>query len=150
MVIGIAAYGKCVGLTRQGSELMKDPRISIASNLFTQGHRAVADVVLHEMIHVHLGLQGRRSGHDSADWYSEVRRLAPKVLGHDVEIRRGADRRSVREPNPRWTEGSDLPKTVVRKVVVEVQYPHGVVAGFPDAMRPEGYDFGEPIDVFSY
>ena len=64
MVIGITAYGKCSGLTRHSSETFNSPRISIASNLFSAGRRAVDDVVLHEMIHSSLMLAGKAPWHN--------------------------------------------------------------------------------------
>ncbi|WP_261624353.1 SprT-like domain-containing protein [Nesterenkonia marinintestina] len=150
MVIGLTAYGRCIGLTRLDAELLRTPRISIASTLFERGRRAVDDVVVHEMMHLHLAHTGKRTDHRSADWYAEVRRLAPEVLGRELDVRHGGDRRSVRVPNPAYEPGNGEPKTLVRKERVEAAVQHGDVAHFPQAFRPEGHDQGAPIEVYTY
>lgn len=73
---------------------------------------AVDDVITHEALHVHLALADHRTEHQHEPWYAAVRRLSPAALGHALDARRGADRRSVRVPNP----DGDKPATVVRKV----------------------------------
>lgn len=125
IVIGIAAYGHALGLTRAG--WAHGPRISLASGEFSRGRNRVEDVMIHEMLHVWLHLRGRAIHHDSDAWYAAVRELSPTVLGRDLDVRRGAARRSVRVPNPRADEDGQ-PATLVRKVRVEHAVPHGDVA----------------------
>lgn len=148
IVIGISAYGGCDGLTR--ADWRHGPRISLASTLFRSGERAVDDVMLHEMVHVWLAVNGRNNTHDSEAWYAAVRRLSPAVLGHALDVQRGADRRSVRVPNPEWAEGSGLPKTLVRKQRVPGADRHGTVATWPRSYRPAAFDWGRPIDCPTY
>lgn len=149
IVIGITAYGHCDGLTR--SKWTHGPRISLFSSAFRQGPGYIDDLLAHELLHVRLGLAGLQARHDSGDWYEQVRRLSPAVLGHEVDARRGAARQSVRVPNPAWEPGSGLPKTLVRKVRVDAAVQHADVARWPMAFRPDGYYVaGSPIDCPSY
>ena len=150
MVIGLTAYGGCIGLTRGSEPALESMRISIASPAFKDGADVVSDVVLHEMLHCWLIATGRQSKHDSDDWYNACMKLAPQVLGHEVELQRKR-RKSVRVPNPIWEPGSDLPKTVVRKKPVEgLKYTHAQVVHFPHAFRDNGYSGGRVIDVPTY
>jgi hypothetical protein len=148
IVIGLTAYGRCLGLT-QGN-WAHGPRISIFSPLFSRGRRQVDDVLTHEMLHASLILTGLDPKHDGAPWYEAVRRLSPEVLGLELDVRRGAGRRSVRVPNPAWAEGNGEPLTLVRKRPVTDAVPHGDVARWPQSFRPEGYDWGEPVPCPSY
>lgn len=148
IVIGITAYGHCVGLTR--ADWSWGPRITIGSNLFAQGWRRVDDTVLHEMVHVALALSGRDVEHQGDGWYAEVSRLSPAVLGHPLDVRRGGHRRSVRVPNPARDTDPDAPATVVRKRLVPGAVPHGDVARWPGAFRSPGYDYGAPVPCPSY
>jgi hypothetical protein len=148
IVIGITAYGHCLGLTRQ--TWGHGPRITLFSPIFTAGQRMVDDVMTHEMLHVWLRLQGLESGHDSRAWYTAVRRLSPQVLGHDLAVRRGGDRRSIRVPNPAYEPGNGEPKTLVRKERVHSAIQHEQVAGWPQSFRPADYDWGEPIRCPTY
>lgn len=157
IVIGITAYGACVGLTRyradsrlpivigitagaDGAEptyFRRDSapaRISIASNVFAHGRGAVSDVMVHEMLHIHLLQRGEDPAHDGEPWYAAVRRLSPAVLGRELDARRGGARRSVRIVNPRAGEPGQ-PRTLVRKVAVAEAVPHATVARWPDAFR---------------
>jgi hypothetical protein len=143
IVIGLTAYGHCLGLTETGWK--HGPRISIFSPLFGAGADQVDDLLIHEMLHASLGLAGLDIKHRGADWYAAVRRLSPAVLGHDLDVRRGADRKSVRVPNPDYTEGGSEPRTVVRKVRVKDAVPHAAVARWPQSFRPEGYGRGAAI-----
>jgi SprT-like family len=147
IVVGITAYGRCLGWTRGHWE--HGPRITVASRLFRSvGVRAVDDTMVHEMLHAWLFITGQDPSHDGEPWYAAVRRLSPAVLGHELEARRGAQRKSVRVPNPDWTPGSDLPKTLVRKTANPGPVSHNSVARWPD--RPAGYDFGEVMPCPSY
>lgn len=160
MVIGITAYGHCLGLTR--GNWKHGPRISLPAEIFQGttaedarrhvigGTRQVDDTLTHEMLHVWLFVTGRQVHHDSADWYEAVRRLSPAVIGRELGARRGADRKSVRIPNPAYEPGSAEPKTLVRKELVTGAIQHGDVARWPQAFRPEGYDWGRPIECPPY
>jgi hypothetical protein len=146
IVIGITAYGACVGLTR--GEWGHGPRITIFSSLFHHGRNRVADTMAHEMLHAWLVVTGQAIEHDSDDWYAAVRRLSPAVLGLELDVRRGQDRKSVRVPNPAYESGNGKPKTLVRKQ--RVSHVHEKVAGWPSAFRPADYDWGEPIACPTY
>jgi hypothetical protein len=161
IVIGLTAYGHCMGLTAGRWE--HGPRINLASELFNGSNdRAdgkpgrihggtgwIDDTLVHEMIHAHLILEGLDWEHDSESWYDAVRRLSPAVLGHELDIRRGADRKSVRVPNPLYRPGNDHPKTLVRKVKGD-GVPHKKVAMWPQAFRAEDHDWGPRIPVPAY
>jgi hypothetical protein len=148
IVIGIAAYGHCVGLTR--AVWPGGPRISLASQRFAEGRNLVEDTMIHEMLHAWLHITGQDIGHDSAGWYTAVNRLSAAVLGRELNAVRGAQRKSVRVPNPRWRPIGTEPRTVVRKVRVQVEVPHRDVAGWPYALRPADWSPGEPIDCPTY
>jgi hypothetical protein len=149
IVIGITAYGHCDGLTRACWE--HGPRISLFSSAFGHGSRYVDDLLAHEMLHAWLAVTRREIHHDSADWYAAVRRLSPAVLGCEVAAVRGPRRKSVREPNPRYEPGNGEHKTRVRKrAVPEAVQLHAGVARWPQAFRPEGYNWGAPIDCPPY
>src|SRR4051794_13491353 len=82
IVIGITAFGHCIGLTRPTRGAL--PRITLASNLFdytehgrrrkpydghlVPGRHVVRDVLLHEMIHAHLSLEGLDVHHNAVPW----------------------------------------------------------------------------------
>jgi len=166
IVIGITAYGACAGLMRYRADSSPLPivlgitagaggaeptcfrrdstaRISIASNVFAHGRRAVDDVMVHEMLHVHLLQRGEDPAHDGAPWYAAVRRLSPAVLGHELDVRRGGARRSVRVVNPRAGEDGQ-PATLVRKRPVADAVPHVQVTRWPDAFRTRSRG-GKPV-----
>ena len=160
IVIGIAAYGHCLGLTRGQWE--HGPRISLPPEIFRGtsapdasrhvigGTRQVDDVLTHEMLHAWLQVTGRSMKHDSADWYEAIRRLSPAVLGTELAARRGAARKSVRVPNPAYEPGGDAPKTLVRKEPVPTVVQHADAARWPQAFRPDDYDWGTQIDCPTY
>lgn len=140
IVIGITAYGACRGKTDSGWD--RRPRITLASREFIAvGLRAVDDVLTHEMLHAWLTVTGCHDGdsHGRA-WYEQVRRLSPAVLGHELAVRHGQDRKSVRVPNPDYEPGNGRPRTLVRKV--RVDDTHGQVARWPGSFRPVEYDWG--------
>jgi hypothetical protein len=142
IVIGITAYGHCRGQTSPGWS--HGPRITLASREFiSEGLRAVDDLLRHEMLHAWLFVTDRRDdeSHGKA-WYEQVRKLSPAVLGRDLDVWRGRDRKSVRVPNPGYEPGVDDRKTLVRKVRVESADEHGKVARWPHSFRPPGYDWG--------
>lgn len=142
IVIGITAYGHCIGLTRAGWE--HGPRISIHSNQFAKGRRAVDDVMVHDMLHAWLYLTGQQVAHDSEAWYSAIRRLSHAVLGHHLDVRRGAERKSVR------IKLADGTSVVRKEKVPEFEGQHDDVSRWPMAYRPADYDFGAPIGCPSY
>lgn len=148
IVIGITAYGHVIGLCACTWEY--GPRITIASWQFSKGRLQVADIITHEMLHASLHMTGQATDHGAEPWYREIRRLSPVILGHELDARRGADRKSVRVPNPAWHEGGDEPKTLVRKVRVQDAVQHGDVARWPQSFRPDDYDWGTPIRCPSY
>lgn len=99
IVIGLTAYGHCLGLTRYPWE--HGARITLAPLIFRRGRGMVDDVLVHEMLHAALAVDGRSPQHEGEDWYAEVRRLSPAVLGHGLQGE--PDRRkSVRIPNPNY------------------------------------------------
>ena len=148
IVIGITAYGHCLGLTRGHWD--HGPRITLASGLFRAGRRRVDDTLLHEMLHASLILRGLNPAHDGRPWYAAIRDLSPVVLGHGVNARRGADRKSVRVPNPDYAPANGKPRTLVRKVPVPGAIPHGDIARWPYSFRPADYDLGERIPCPTY
>jgi hypothetical protein len=148
IVIGITAYGGCNGLTRLGWE--HGPRISLFSAEFKKGRYLVEDTILHEMLHAWLYVTGQDTAHDSETWYSAVRRLSPFVLGRELQVWRGHDRKSVRVPNPNFGKVEGAPKTLVRKVRVDEATKHSDVATWPHPFRPDDFDPGEPISCPTY
>lgn len=139
IVIGLTAYGHCIGLTRYADE----PRISLFSPLFGKGLRQVDDVLVHEMLHASLMLAGLNAAHEGKPWHDAITRLSPAVLGCEIDVKRGGARKSVRLPNPLYVEGGDEPKTIVRKEAVDGAVTLTQVARWPHAFRPEGYYHGD-------
>jgi len=167
IVIGIAAYGACVGLTRYRPARLpivigitagvdgaaptvfrrdNTTRISIASNVFAHGRGAVDDVMVHEMLHIHLLQRGEDPDHDGEPWYAAVRRLSPAVLGRELDVHRGASRRSVRVANPRAGEDGQ-PATLVRKERVTAAVPHSQVARWPTPFRVRSRGGQRPVPI---
>ncbi len=145
MVIGLTAYGHCIGLTRSWGA---GTRISVAPKVFAGGERMVDDVLVHEMLHVFLIGAGKDPKHAGDPWYTEIRRLSPAVLGRELDVDRPR-RRSVRIPNASYGP-DDGRRTLVRKVSEGPEGVHAAVARWPTPFRPAGYDFGAPIAVASY
>jgi hypothetical protein len=142
IVIGITAYGKCAGLTR--ANWTHGPRISIASNLFQRGTRAVDDVMIHEMLHAWLYTTGKDTGHDSNDWYEAINRLSPAVLGQSLDLTRGAHRKSVR------IKLEDGTSKVRKETIPGMESQHKQAATWPHPFRPDSYNWGSPIPCPSY
>jgi len=146
IVIGLTAYGHCIGLTRAPWE--HGARISLAPKVFAEGERMVDDVLIHEMLHAALIADAQDPRHTGEAWYAGVRRLSPAVLRHPLDVQR-PKRRSVRIPNPAY--GPDDPrKTLVRKVSDDTEGLHAAIARWPVPFRPEGYDFGPSISLAKY
>ena len=142
IVIGITAYGHCMGLTR--CDWGHGPRISLHSGTYgySRGAGWVEDVIVHEMLHAWLYVTGRKVSHNTDDWYDAINQLSPAILGHALDAKRGADKKSKRVV----IDG----KNTVRKVKVEDAIQHQTVACWPYLFRPKGFDFGQPIPVPSY
>src|SRR5579884_2856783 len=86
LVIGLTAYGRCLGLTRhQAIWGGLVPRITLQSSLFARGTANVSDTILHEMVHVRLMLAGLDHSHNGRPWCAEIVRLTPLVLGRVVK-----------------------------------------------------------------
>jgi hypothetical protein len=152
IVIGITAYGHCGGLTRGTWDY--GPRITIESRQFSRGATWVSHIILHEMVHVALRFAGLDPDHKGEPWYSEVRQLSLALFKTDLSqvIVRGADRKSVRVPNPDWTgPGCGVPRTVVRKQRVADSFTHGDIARWPHSFaEPSVYEGEPPIPCPSY
>jgi hypothetical protein len=147
IVIGITAFGKCIALTRsEGTDIL--PRITLASNIFAPtghgqqmrtaypyGANVVRDVLLHEMIHAQLRLDGQDGQHNGQPWCDAITRLSPAVLGHGilaapVKARR-VDGKVVKAPRDGYL-------------------PQAALASWPGSLRPDGWDRGPAIPVPSY
>jgi hypothetical protein len=107
LVIGLMAYGRCIGKTRYHAV----PRISIASQLFTDGLGEVSDTLLHEMVHAALMLRGVSPKHNDDPWCDEIIRIS-KMAGFDIVAKPVRPRRIV---NPERDDDPDAPLTVVRR-----------------------------------
>jgi hypothetical protein len=103
LVIGLMAYGRCIGLTRHSA------RISIASQLFTDSLGAVSDTLLHEMIHAVLRVRDESSDHNDQPWCTEITRIS-KMCGYDIVAKPVRPRRIA---NPERHDNPDAPPTVV-------------------------------------
>jgi len=142
ITIGLTAYGHCVGLTRTRWEY--GPRITLFSPAFRRGGPYIRDIIAHELLHAWLYLADLKTDHNTDDWYDAVTRLSPLLLGHELAAKRGADRKSVRVPNPDWEPGNGTPKTLVRKVRNEDVIQHDEIARWPHSFRPPGYYLNQP------
>ena len=147
LVIGLTAYGHCIGLTRH--PWPQTARISLAPGVFATGEGMVDDVLLHEMLHVHLAEAGLDPKHAGEPWYTAVRRLSPAVLGQPLDVER-SKRRSMRIANPAYGLPGE-PKTLVRKQAPEGDAGlHRRVATWPHSFRPSCYHWGDPIALPTY
>ena len=132
IVIGLTAYGHCLGLTRSKPQL---PRISLASGIF-RASREVEDVMLHEMLHAELMLAGVSPKHNDAPWCRRITELSPAVLGRTIQVApvklRRVDKRVARQP-------------------LEGHLAQGVLARWPYSLRPSDYLAGDhALDVDTY
>jgi hypothetical protein len=126
IVIGLTAYGACLGLTRgRGQWAGQVPRITIHSGHFARGTGAVSDTILHEMVHVRLMLAGLDPQHNGRPWCAEVERLSPQVLGLQVKAK---------PVHPRRVGG------VNRRLALEGHLARKELAGWPRSLRPRGSD----------
>lgn len=134
IVIGLTAYGHCLGLTRHGDG-EQWPRITLASTYFAAGHHAVSDVLVHEMLHADLILRGLDPAHNGKPWCEAITRLSPSVLGLEVKAA---------PVNPRRINGA------VARVPLDGYLPRAVLARWPGSMRPPSWDAGDPLSVSTY
>ena len=161
VIIGLTAYGGCIGLTAYAGWL-EAPRITLAPEIFRGslerpdgepgrirgGPRQVSDVLLHELIHAALMLRGEDHSHNAAPWCRLIADLSPAVLGRDISAR---PVRTRRVPNPERDTDPDAPKTIVRRVPEPGCMPQLALARWPHSLRPDGYYDGDrPIHVPAY
>lgn len=140
IVIGLVAYGGCLGLTRHDGPWI-GPRITIAPELFRRGTRHVADVLLHEMIHTKLILAGEYAKHNGQPWCRELMRLSPLVLGVECQA----------EPiHPRRIRDAPTGKSSTRRQVRAGFLSRAALAGWPASCRPGGGDPGPVLSTASY
>jgi hypothetical protein len=137
-VIGITAYGKCIGATRHGGEWDRGlPRITIASNHFRSGRNNVTETILHEMVHAKLILAKQVPDHNALPWCAEITRLTRLAYGKEIKVEpvkpRRVDGKVVRLKRDGYLSRDDL-----------AHWPHCLHEG--DA----SWDRGEPISVESY
>jgi hypothetical protein len=154
LIIGLPAYGRCIGVTRDLEAWLAAPRIGLAPEVFTGNHRTpggprmVADVLLHEMIHAALMLRGEDPAHNGEPWCAMLRDLSPAVVGHEVEARPVLPRRV---PNPERESDPAAPKTIVVRLAEPGQMPRQDLARWPHSCRPAGYYTGDkPVWVPTY
>jgi len=160
IVIGLTAYGGCIGLT-QSAAWLEAPRISLAPEIFRGslersngepgrirgGARQVADVLLHELVHAALMFRGQDPAHNAAPWCQMIGDLSPDVLGRDINAR---PVRTRRVPNPARETDPDAPKTMVRRLPDPGCLTQLALARWPHSLRPDGYYDGDrPIHVLA-
>lgn len=152
IVIGLTAFGRCIGLTRGGWSA--GPRISLAPEIFTGNDRTpggtlmVADVLLHEMVHAVLVLRGEDPAHNAAPWCRMITELAPGVLGREATASPVVPRRI---PNPARESDPAAPKTIVVRQPLPGQMTQDELAHWPTGGRPAGYyGAGERLQVPTY
>jgi hypothetical protein len=152
VVIGLAAYGHCIGLTRPGWKA--GPRISLAPEVFTGNARSpggtlmVRDVVIHELTHAVLALRGESTAHNGRPWCALIEELSPDVLGREVTARPVVPRRI---QNPERERDPGAPATIVARVTDEGALTRPELAAWPGSLRPDGYyRAGRRIPVPTY
>lgn len=148
VVIGITAYGHCLGLTRGRRRAI--PRISLASRAFNHGGpRTVFDLILHEVLHAFLMLRGEDPAHNAAPWCAMITELTPAVItGAEILA---APVGTTRVPNPARERDPQAPKTRVVRRARDGHLTQDQLARWPHSVRPEGYyDGQQPIPVDTY
>jgi hypothetical protein len=152
IVIGIAAYGHCVGLTR--GAWTAGPRISLAAEIFNGSAREpggtlqVSDVLVHEMVHAALIVRGEERRHNFAPWCRMIAGLSPAVLGREVDARPVG---LVRIPNPDRETDPAAPKTKPARRAAEGALTQKQLARWPVSLRPAGYyAAGQRLQVPAY
>lgn len=153
VIIGLTAYGKCIGATRDG-DWLGSPRITLAPELFNGNHRTaggprmVSDVLVHEMVHAALMLRGEDSRHNDDPWCRVITELSPEVLGREITARPVLPRRV---PNPDRDSDQNAPKTVVVRRPEPGSMSQTELASWPHCCRPDEYYLeGKPIPVPTY
>ena len=153
IVIGLTAFGRCIGLTRDGCWL-DSPRITLAPELFNGNHRTaggprmVSDVLVHEMVHAALMLRGEDPQHNADPWCRLLAELSPAVLGREIAARPVRPRRV---PNPNRDADPDAPKTIVIRKPEPGTMSQAELARWPHSCRPGDYYLkGKPIPVPTY
>ena len=138
VVIGITAYGKCIGVTRP--EMYTGvPRITIASNLFKRGAQPVADTLVHEMVHAKLQLAGVTSvgsQHIRPEWCAEITRITPLLLGCEIK--------ATPPKSVRTKDGAVIKRTP------DGHLTRDELARWPHSLREDGYHGGRALRVASY
>ncbi len=151
IVIGLTAFGRCIGLTRSGLGWLQSPRISLAPGIFNGGRGStlmVSDVLLHEMGHSALLLRGEDAGHNAPPWCRLIAELSPDVLGRAITAAPVGTRRI---PNPARETDPAAPKTIVVRRAEPGALTRAELATWPHPLRPEGYyEGGDPIPVPTY
>jgi hypothetical protein len=152
VIIGLTAFGRCIGLTRGG--WLDAPRITLAPELFNGNHRTnggrrmVADTLVHEMIHAALIFRGEDPSHNARPWCRLITDLSPDVLGHEITARPVGTRRV---PNPDREADPAAPKTIVVRKADPGALAQAELATWPQAQRPGDYYAGDaPIAVPTY
>lgn len=152
IVIGLSAYGHCLGATRPDWHPV--PRISLTPEIFTGSERTpggtltVPDVLVHEMVHAVLMLRGEDRAHNSAPWCRMIAELSPGVLGHEISVRPVRPRRI---PNPVRASDPTAPKTVVARRALDGELTQDQLARWPMTLRPAAYyTAGRRLEVPTY
>jgi hypothetical protein len=152
VVIGLTAWGRCIGLTRGG--WLEAPRITLAPEVFNGNGRSpggtlmVSDVALHELVHAVLMLRGEDAGHNGQPWSRMLNELSPAVLGCEVTAAPVLPRRV---PNPDREANPAAARTVVVRRPAEGALTQAQLAGWPGSLRPGGYyASGDRLTVPTY
>jgi len=150
VMIGLTAFGHCIGLTRT-ADWLAAPRITLAPELFNGNHRTrggprmVADVLVHEMVHAALRFRGEDSAHNAAPWCRLITELSPGLAGREISARPVRTRRI---PNPARESDPAAPKTKVARVADPGCMPQKALARWPHSIRPDDWYAGDaPIRV---
>lgn len=153
VIIGLTAYGKCIGATLD-SAWLDSPRITLTPEIFNGnrrtvgGPRMVSDVLVHEMAHAALILRDEDCRHNGDPWCRLITELSPTVLGLEITARPVRPRRV---PNPDRDEDQDAPKTVVIRKPESGMMSQAQLATWPQCRRPVGYYLEDkPIPVPTY
>jgi hypothetical protein len=140
IVIGLTAFGRCLGLTRARGSWADGhrPRITLAPEIFQGsarmrgGRHRVTDTLVHEMVHAKLMLAGADPKHNGQPWCAEITRLSPMVLGHAIVVAPVTVRR---------VDG------VARRAPRDGGLPRAILARWPYSLRPVTWDPGPIIAV---
>jgi hypothetical protein len=135
IVIGLTAYGHCLGITRHEGEWSGEvPRITLQSPVFAKGTLWVSDIIIHEMVHAKLMLAQENVRHNARPWCAEIERLSPLVLGRSIKAA---------PVNPRRIGGKNV------RLEHEGHLSRDLLSRWPYSIR-EGGDPGLVLQVSSY